>query len=123
MPCRKWNDFAESGQNNYIQHFLTILKPIVILKSTHLLYQHISYCASAMPNQTVSTVSHSEKCFSFKFWCCFVSLSLTDVPVSTIFCSIPSWATMLSIAGTSSHETGFCPPLSLHKHRRIKRQK
>lgn len=83
----------------------------------------IPHCVSIMPDQTKSAGSHSRKMLSLKFRRRFTSLHLTAMPVGTILCSIPSRATMLSIAGTSSHETGFCPPLSLHKHRRIKRRK
>jgi len=49
------------------------------------------------------------KMLSLKFRCRSISLPLVAMPVSTILCSIPSRATMLSIAGTSSHEMGFRP--------------
>ncbi len=71
----------------------------------------IPHCASIMPNQTESAGSHSRKMLSLKFRCRSISLPLVAIPVGTILCSIPSRATMLSIAGTSSHEMGFCHPL------------
>ena len=53
-------------------------------------------------------VATPEKCYSLKFRCCSISLSLVATPVGTILCSVPSQATIWTIAGTSSHETGFC---------------